>query len=595
MDWQFKERISKSFREQFPEFNPLVLNLLWSRGIRTQPAIDEFFNPDYETDLHDPFLLSGMKEAVERTLLAAQQKEKIGIFGDYDVDGISGSVILTTIFKKLGLDFKVYIPDRSKEGYGLNIPAIEELARWGAKLIFVVDAGVTDFEEVETANKLGINVIIIDHHQPLDKLPEALVILNPHLANDFYPFKYLVAAGVAFKFAQALIPQLRQKDFAFQEGFEKWFLDLVVLATVADIAPMLGENRTLCKYGLVVLAQTPRLGLKELMNLARLKPSIREPSWQSELARNGTNDNNGRRVRKHSVTNLNSQTLSFTLINRINAASRMDHADVSFKLLMTESEKEAQELASRLEEKAKERLVLVKKIIKEFEANYKDLPAQPIIFTGSAGWSIGVLGLVANQLLEKHHKPVFIYEWREDIAMGSIRAEKPYNVVAILKDCQQHLTEYGGHPQSAGFRFKTEDKEKLRQCLVANSPQPAELKRYPLEIDEEITLADVNIELFNTLQAFEPFGLENPLPRFLLRNLKILERRAVGSDKQHSKLVLTHPGNRVRSINALAFNKTLPDNLRIGEHVDIVAEIMADEFRNSINLSLKIIDIKLSK
>ena len=589
MEWQLKEQAPRSFFQKFPEFNNLVLNLLWERGTRTQEAIDKFFNPDYNVDLHNPFLMLGMDRAVSRITEAILSKEKIAIFGDYDVDGISGSVILASLLKKTGVDFRVYIPDRGKEGYGMNIPAVEELTGWGANLIVVIDSGIANFEEVGKANEFGVDVIIVDHHQPQKELPKALVILNPHLSDDKYPFKELVATGITFKLTEALISTLRKKGFDFQEGAEKWFLDLVALATIADVAPLSGENRVLCKYGLAVLAKTQRVGLKELINMVGVKPYVVEPLLQVKLE----NNDNNRRVRKHPNTNLNSQIVSFMLINRLNAASRMDHAKISFDLLMTDSVLEAKNLVLQLEIKMKERVKLVKKIVKEFETDY-DSGQKALIFAGASGWSIGVLGIVANNLLDKYHKSAFIFEKRKDESVGSIRAEKSINVVDVLGVCSRYLVGYGGHPQSAGFRFRTASEEELKKCLITAMPQEIKEKTYPLEIDYELKLKEVNRELLKVLQAFEPFGMTNITPRFLIRNLRIIERKLVGAGKQHNKLILADPGNLSQVINALAFNKLLPDNLQIGEHVDVVAEIMTDEFRGSLNLSLKIIDIKLS-
>ncbi|RJQ14620.1 hypothetical protein C4553_00925 [Candidatus Parcubacteria bacterium] len=593
MKWRLKEQAPREFIHQFPEFGRLVLDLLWQREIRTQEEIDAFFNPDYSKDLNDPFLMSGMKDAVERLIGSIKNKEHVAIFGDYDVDGISGSVILATIFKKVGLSHEVYIPDRAREGYGMNIPAVEGLCKKGAGLIIVVDSGITDFEEVELANSCGSDVLIIDHHQPLERIPEAFAILNPNLKKDVYPFKHLVATGVTFKFIQALVPVLRKEGFDFGQGFEKWFLDLVALATVADMAPLIGENRILCKYGLGVLAKTSRVGIRELMNIAGVKPqTIAEPSWGEELVFESGNGNE-RRVRKHPITNINSQTISFSLVNRINAASRMAHAKVGFDLLMSESKEEAKDLAMQLEQKAKERVQLVRKIVEEFNLR-NDVSQGPIIFAGSKDWPIGVLGIVANQLLEKHHKPTFIFEARDKESLGSIRSNKDLNIVNLLEKCGNFMTDYGGHPQSAGFRFKTENSEDLKQCLLDNIGSVVNQEPF-LEIDADLTSEEIDMGLFKKLQPFEPFGVDNPTPRFLFRNLIIKEKRLIGSDKQHSKLILSGAGHKVLSIPALAFNKILPDHLRIDQRVDIVGEFMVDEFRGRLNLSIKIVDIKISE
>lgn len=586
MDWKLKEQAPQSFIHQFPEFSPLVLNLLWERAIRTSHAIDEFFNPDYGADIHNPLLLSGMGQATVRIVDAIIKKQKIGIFSDYDVDGVSGGAMFSSLLKKVGAQYKIYIPDRARDGYGMNVKGVRELGLWGAQLIVVIDSGVTDFNEIDCARELGMDVIVVDHHQPLDRLPKAHTILNPHVAGDTYPFKDLVATGIVFKLVCALVPLLREKGFYFQEGYEKWFLDLVALATIADMAPLVGENRLLTKYGLGVLAKTSRVGLRSLMEVAGVRPVIAEPTWESQLAQ----ADSGRRTRKHPSTNLNSQTISFLLVNRINAASRMDHASISYELMMTDSKEEAMRLAKILDDRGRDRVELVRRIMEQFEQTYLS-NEDPIIFAGSREWPIGVLGIVANTIVEKYHKPAFIYESRDDESLGSIRSEKGKNMVELLMMCKDYLVEYGGHPQSAGFRFKTGTEQSLKRCLIQNAPKLKEEVPF-LEIDLVLSLSDVNMELFNILQTFEPFGVANPTPRFLFKHVKIIEKKLIGKDKRHTKLTIADDKIFGRFVHALAFNKLFPEHLRVGEYVDVVAEIMSDEYRGMLTLSLKIIDIK---
>jgi len=342
--WKINKKPPMKFLEQFPEYSPLTLQLLWDRGLKTQKAIDEFFNPDYEEDLHNPFLMKGMKKAVSRIKKALKNKEKITIFGDYDADGVCGTAILSEILNSLGTNPGIFIPNRNKEGYGLNLNAVKKAAANGTNLIITIDCGVTDFEEIKLANKLKMEVIIFDHHEMQEKIPPALVIVDPRQKGEKYPFKELAATGVAFKLAQALLlkPKTRNPKREIIKGWEKWLLDLVAIATVADLMPLIGENRTLVKYGLIVLAQTKRLGLQELMKKAgiRLKSNSRLP-----------------------FGNLEAHILGYIIGPRLNAAGRMGHANTAYELLVTKLKEEAENLARRLNEKNQERQKLTVRIV----------------------------------------------------------------------------------------------------------------------------------------------------------------------------------------------------------------------------------------
>jgi len=576
MVWQIKPKIPDEFIKQFPEYQPIVLQLLYSRGLRTQQQIEEFFNPDFDQDLHDPFLMLGVRQAVRRIGQAIKKREKIAIFGDYDCDGVCGAVILKTILEELGADLSggVYIPDRIIEGYGLNIPAIRKLADQKTDLILTVDCGISDVAEIKLAKSLKIDVIVIDHHRLGPKLPAADVIIDPWQKRDKYPFKELSGAGVAFKLVQALI-----KKSEIKPGWEKWLLDLVALSTVADSMPMLGENRTLVRYGLIVLAQTKRIGLQELMKIARLNPI-----FEAETLK----------------TNLDTYSLGFILAPRLNAAGRMKHASLAFELLMAQSQGEAGSLAEKINEHNRQRQKITDEIVAEIETrieSYLKDKTRPVIVEIDKNWSPGVVGLVAGKICDRHHRPTIIFKEDNEISRGSARSVPGFDIMAAISECASLLKEFGGHPAAAGVSlvnknyaaFKEKINELARKKLTDEDLTPK------LEIDSQLQPPDINWELFDDLERFEPFGIGNEHPKFLLRDLEISNVRLVGNGQRHLKLELVSSKLADKVFRAIGFslaNKNGNDSLKVGDKVDIVFELITDEWNGTRNLQLKITDLK---
>ncbi len=587
--WQVQEKAESDFISQFPEYHSIVLQLLWARGIKTRKAINEFFNSDYDHDLHDPFLLKGMNEAVKRLAQAYKAKEKIGILSDYDVDGICSGSVLNGLLKKLNFDFLVYIPDRSSEGYGLNARAIDYFHKQKVNLIMTTDVGITNFKEIKMAKDLGMDVIVMDHHQISNQMPEAIVI-DPYQKDDNYPFKGLSATGVVFKFLQAVIADFSPDVFNVEAGFEKWFLDLVVLATIADSMPLLGENRILCRYGFLVLAKTKRVGLKALFKFARIEPKIKDYNLENLLP--------GFDLRKSArMTNLNSQTISFVLAPRLNAASRMDHANIAFLLLNAESQEEAQRLAEKIETKNNERQDLVLKIMADIEARLKDKRPENFIFLGSPDYSIGVAGLIAGKLAEKHQKPAFIFEIKNDVALGSARSISGLNIVDVLKEMGFLFKKFGGHAMAAGFELDlnnlSEFEKKLEKSLKTKLVNTIQQK--VILIDAEVSASDINWDFYKNLELFEPWGAGNPKPKFLIKDLVVEDLKMVGAGAQHLKLKLHDKSQNVPIIfDAIGFNLARDNNLKKNDHIDLVFELRADEFNGYANLALSIIDFKKS-
>lgn len=570
--WKINKPAPREFLEKFPEYSKLTLQLLWDRNLRTQKAIDEFFNPDYDQDLHDPFLLKDIQKAIKRIEKAAKNKEKVAVFSDYDADGICGAVLLTELLKIFKIEPEIYIPDRNKEGYGLNIKGVEELAEKGVKLILTIDCGITDFEEVKLANRLGMEVIIIDHHEIPQKLPQALAIINPKQKRCKYPFKQLAAVGVAFKLVQAVA-----KSKKLPPSWEKWLLDLVAIATVTDTMIIFGENRTMVKYGLIVLSQTKRIGLQKLMEKARIKPIYNPENFE---------------------TNLSVYTLGFVLGPRLNAASRVDHGTAAYKLLISRTPEQAEELAENLERKNRERQQYMDEIIKEArERAVKHLKDRKIIFEEDGKWTAGLLGLVAQKLRDEFWRPAFICQKLDIFTLCSTRGGiAGFSVIKALNKCKKFLEEFGGHPYAAAFKVSTNNLEKVKELLIKVGKK--ELSSEDLipfiNIDAKIEAEGIDWTFFKEIQNFAPFGGDNPIPLFLLTGLKVSDIKTVGSNSNHLKLSLERETEKgVKRFKAIGFGLAdFCDKIRLGDKIDVVFELIANEWNGTKELQLKIIDLK---
>ncbi len=423
--WSIKDKYGAEFAEQFPEINPLILQLLFNRGLTTQDAIDRFLGPDYLRDQNDPFLFNEMKSAVEKILLAIQQGENIVIYGDYDADGVTATAVMQIALKRLGAErIKVYIPSRLTEGYGMNMEAVEELSKNGTNLIITVDCGISNKAEIALAKSKGIEVVITDHHLEPAERPEAVAIICPTLEKEKYPFKRLAGVGVAFKLAQALLRSDKKQN---NDAFEKWLLDLVAIGTIADSMPLLEENRTLVKWGLIVLDKTQRLGLREIMNLAQVNE-----------------------VDVHSV--------GFQIAPRLNAAGRMDHANTAYELLVTEDEAEALAITNDLNQKNQARQKTTEEMLKiSLEQIGEPTAGDKILFSAYDGWSPGLVGLVAGKLSDKFNRPVIVFGKSGEEYVASGRSVPEFDITGALNDCREYLAEFGGHEQACGLTVVGEE------------------------------------------------------------------------------------------------------------------------------------------
>ncbi|GEM_PF-285369 len=573
----------QEFLEQHPELPPIVAHLLYHRDIRSQKQIDEFLNPDYLSDVHDPFLFVDMEKAVARLLQAVEHKERVTVYGDYDADGVSASVILTSLFRALKHDnLSVYLPHRETDGYGLNKKAIQLLADEGTKVIITCDCGISNAAEVELANSLGIDVIITDHHAIPSTLPLAFAIIHPKLERETYPDKGLAGGGVAFKLLQGVLKKHKETNDLLPNGqshdtFEKWQLDMVAIASVADMVPLLGESRTLTKYGLIVLNKTKRIGLQKLLLEAKLMDEQGGLKFE-----------------------LDADTIGFKIAPRINAAGRMDHANVAYNLLVEERPIEATDLAFQLDQNNQERQknteLFVSQAIEQIIRDQKDWPVLMVI---DSDWTPGIVGLVASRLKEKYHKPTIVMARNNGEIMGSGRSVEGFNLIEALQELPELFHKFGGHPMACGFTLASpelleEFKEKLT-AIYKKKTKGLTIQK-TIDIDCEIDLEDITWELYDLLEKFAPFGQMNPKPKYLSRGVTIMKAEPIGKEGKHLRLQAKHKSNRLRKIvgwNLCNGNETnWCTLLKPGDTVDIVYEISINEWNGNRELQLTITDIK---
>ncbi len=553
----------------------IVAQILQKRGLRSSREQADFLNPNYEEGLVDPFLLSGMKAAVTRLLQARDKKEKVCIFGDFDADGVTASALLKDLFEQLKIDCFCYIPDKTKEGYGINQAALDYILSKKAQVLVSVDCGISNAPEVEYAKNQGLEVIITDHHHPPPELPEsAVALVNPRLPGEKYPFQDLAGVGVAFKLAQGLA-----KKAGIEEGQLKWLLDLVAIGTIADCVPLVGENRVLTKFGLMVLSKTRRVGLKQLFQVGRVAISESEvPSaWK----------------------------VSFQVAPRVNAAGRMDHASIALDLITSKENQEAQArtLALELEEKNKRRQKVTEAITKDLDkrlANQGKLP--PLILESADWWDFGVIGLAAGRVAEKYQRPVILLKEDEDRFRGSARSIPNFNIIEALEDQRELLGRYGGHAQAAGLELEKDKLEIFQEGLLrAASQLSTEDFSKKVVFDFPLEISNLSGELITKLKALEPFGQGNPLPMFLSCNLKILEKRLLGKESKHLKLwlgeKLSGSQDEWSRLEAIWFNYPAEQfsPLEVGNQVDLVYSLEENNWNGRSRIQAKIVDLELLK
>lgn len=543
----------------FPEIFEAILI---SRDI-PESEWKDFLEPKYE-NLHNPLLLPDMELARDRVIEAISNKERITVFSDYDADGIPGAGVLKDFFRRAGYEnVSFYIPHRHDEGFGLNEEAVREIAGEGTKLLITVDCGIADLGEIKLAKELGMDVIITDHHEPHpDGLPEADAVVDPKRADSTYPFSELCGAALAYKLVQAILEKNR---FGVKEGMEKWSIDLVGIATLSDMVPLVGENRIFAKFGLDVLRKSFRPGLVSLFKKLRMDQK-----------------------------NLTEDDVVFMITPRINAASRMGVPSDAFDLLTTESRAEAEKLADHLEHINNERKGVVAALVKDAKKHIEQRERlNEVIVIGNPEWKPSLLGLVANSLVEEYEKPTFVWGRDGDGALkGSCRSYNGYNLHELMQSASEHFTQFGGHAGAGGFTVTLEQLTVLEDKL---SEALGKLNGEEEKINDSISISmnELRNELWDVVNTFAPFGTGNPKPMFSI-NSEIKEFRKFGKENNHLEVSLGDQGFKAISFfsSPETYNLSIPgiDTKRR----TVLGHLEKSYFRNRPELRLRIVDILLS-
>jgi len=586
-EWKVQKPLPKKIIKEHQQIPEVILQLLYNREIfsirdlkkEKEKKIEEFLDPSYE-NLFDPFLMKDLKKAVLRIKKALKNKEKIAIFGDYDADGVTATALLYEVFNFLGQEVVTYIPHRDKEGYGLNSEAIKKIAKKKIKLLITIDCGIRNIKEVEEAKKLGMDVIITDHHEvprkiknprqrrvhlwrkkskiknrPKDLVPRSLAVINPKQENCKYPFKQLAGVGVAFKLSQGLLKGIHKS-----ETFLKWLLDLVVIGTIGDCVPLISENRILVKFGMLVFKKTRRIGILEL---------------------------------KKTIRNGKENDIAFYLAPRLNAAGRMDHANWAFMLLITRSRIEAFKLINKIEQLNKKRREETDRVLREAKGEFGFLsPSQKIIILAKENWPSAISGIVAGRLAEEYQRPALVIENKGELSKGSARSYQGFNIVKALEKLSHLFKKVGGHKEAAGFIYETENHEEIVRELTEIASRKIKEIRKIIPVDLEINTEDLNHEFYKNLKMLEPFGASNPDPVFLIRRAKILEKRHVGLN-DHLKIRFL---KNCKRMNAIAFNRgDLENEFEIEGYVDFIFKLGENFYLGVSTVQLEILDLKASK
>lgn len=560
--WKVAPKVPPHIQQNLGHIHPILLQILYNRGIIEPAQIQAFLEGRY-LESTDPFLLPDMDQAVARIGQAIERDETIVVYGDFDADGVTATVLLTEALRGLGLSrqqAQPYIPDRVDEGYGLNAEALTTLKERGADLVISVDCGIRSVAEVAHANAIGLDMIITDHHSLGPKRPPAVAIINPKRRQSKYPEKMLAGVGIAFKLAQAL--RMTMPDQA--RFSEEELLDLVALGTVADLAPLLGENRKLVNTGLQVLNQTKRPGIAALSKVAGLRPG--------------------------SIT---AETIAFVLGPRINAAGRLDHAYTAAKLLAVNNTMMAEQLATKLNGLNRKRQQLTAELSLQAETMVE--PEAPILIAADTSFLSGVVGLVASRLAEKNYRPAIIIEAGDEESRGSCRSIPEFHITEALDETAELLVRHGGHAQAAGFTVRNENLPLFVQRMteIAQTKLAVQELQPTVTIDSEIDLEDVDWALQETLAQLEPTGYANPAPLFMSRGVEVVSHRVVGRDGSHLQLRLSSNGvgGNYRILSAIAFRQGDWANC-LPQYVDIVYTLGVNEWNGRRNLQLVVQDIR---
>lgn len=526
----------------------LFAELLTRRGLNDPAAQQLFLSPDYEQAKHDPWLLPDMERAVRRLQLAKQRKNRVVIYGDYDIDGLTATTLLHDAFMAFGIDVETFIPNRFVEGYGLSAGAIERLAAEGYELIVTVDCGSLSHTEIDLANSLGMEVIVTDHHSVADTMPNAVATINPKRPDHSYPFIDLAGVGVAFKLVQAM----QQRIDGMPAGQEKWLLDLVAMGTVCDVVSLVDENRANVHWGLKVLQRTRRLGLRALAEVAGVE-----------------------------IASIKAQHLGFVIGPHLNAAGRLKTAQLSLDLLMATDTHKAMELANVLRQMNTDRKAEQQRIYKEALEQAEAFADQPVLVLAGQNWSHGIIGIVAAKVLEKAHKPTFVLEEMADgVAKGSARSYGDFSAVEAINFARPHIQKGGGHKLAAGVTMAVEKVADFRAAVneFYKTQGYKDQLRY-LEPKVDLQLGDfdgMDMDLLDLLEVLEPFGNSNPEPILCVDDVTVHAVRYVGNEQQHLKLSGRDAQGKI--FNTIGFNMG-DTEVAIGDKIRMTLRIVCNEWQ----------------
>jgi single-stranded-DNA-specific exonuclease len=558
--WQIAPPVSSPVAARFPHLHPLVVQILYNRGVTTQEQSESFLAPD--SFIGNPFQLHGMNQAIERLRQAIRAGEKIAVYGDFDVDGVTATALLVQTLRALGAHAEPYIPHRIDEGYGLNKEALKQLKEMGTSVVVTVDCGIRSLDEVAFGTNLGLAMIVTDHHSPIEVLPNAFAVINPKQKSCDYPYKELSGSGIAYKLAQALLRAEEKVPIAREAVAlqDKDLIDLVALGTVADLVPLTGENRALVKFGLEQLRKTERAGIQAMLKYALLK-----------------------------ADSIDAGTISFTLGPRLNAAGRLEHALQAYELLTTQYPGEADNLAQKLESTNRERQRLTLELTaKAQRIASPTAETDHLIFVTAPDFPEGIVGLIASRLSEEYYRPAIAVHCGPTESRGSARSISEFNIVAALDECRDLLVRHGGHSMAAGFTVSNENLPALEsrlktiaaRTLSGNDIAPT------LFIDAEAGLSQIDWSLQKSLIALEPFGYGNREPLFLSRRVLVRDSRAVGNG--HLKLLLSD-GKVVWDAIAFRQGDWAP---KVPREIDVVYQLDAREWNGQARLQLNVRDFK---
>ena len=537
----------------------IVATILNDMHFKDDKEIEKFLKPK-RTDFYNPFFMPDMEKAVSRITKALKNNENITIFGDYDADGITSTTILKRFFHDINKECNVYIPNRLNEGYGLNKNAIKKLSEDGTNLIITVDCGITAIEETKYAKELGIDIVITDHHEPGEEIPDAEAVVDCKRKDNKYPFRELAGCGVAFKLTQALC-----KNLDLNENQALKYLDIACVGTISDVVPLVDENRVIVKLGMLLLKQTKNLGLKQIINNAHFKE-------------------------------FNSMSVAFGITPRINACGRLGHQGEALELFTTDNQEKATELAKKMDEYNIQRQLEEKRIYDEaitlLQEETQTNGITNCIVLGHENWNPGVIGIVSSRITEKFYKPSILVCFDKDIAKGSGRSIEGFDLHKALMECDKYLTNYGGHSLAAGLSLNRKDFEKFKNMI--NEYAEKNIKDEDLiptiNIDLKLEDSQLNIEDVEELKLLEPFGQSNEEPIFMITNLKVVSIKTL-SDGKHLKLYLKNQNY----LDAIGFNLGERANeLKIGDTIDIVGNLNINEFNNTKKVQMLLKDFKIT-